>query len=242
MNAALAVIDWIIIGAYLLFALAVGVIFSRSAGRSTDEFFISGRNLPWWLAGPSMVATSFASDTPLIVTRWVREGGLSENWLWWSFAIGGMLSVFLLARLWRRACVVTDVELTELRYSGRPAAVLRGFRAGYLALPINCMTMAWVTVAMIKLLKVIFEIPPVWAVTVCILLATFYSVLSIFRLHEKEATETNDDHTFQVQFYRPACNGKHCATSATCCHEISLRFLPLFLHQWDRVSWTQLHV
>ena len=114
-------LDWIIIATYLVFSLGVGLLLARRAGRSTNEFFISGRHLPWWLAGTSMVATSFASDTPLVITGWVRGGGVSENWIWWSFAIGGMFSVFLLARLWRRAEVVTDVELTELRYSGKPA-------------------------------------------------------------------------------------------------------------------------
>ncbi|MDP6380620.1 MAG: sodium:proline symporter, partial [Phycisphaerae bacterium] len=129
----MAAIDWIIVAAYLVFALGVGIYFARRAGRSTTEFFISGRNLPWWLAGTSMVATSFASDTPLVITGWVRRFGISYNWLWWSFAIGGMFSVFLLSRLWRRARVVTDIELTELRYGGRSAAVLRAFRGAYMA-------------------------------------------------------------------------------------------------------------
>jgi len=174
----LSPLDWIIIGAYLLFALLVGLLLAKRAGSSINEFFISGRNLPWWLAGTSMVATSFASDTPLVITGWVRSGGVSKNWLWWSLAIGGMFSVFLLSRLWRRAEVMTDVELTELRYSGRPAAVLRGFRAAYLAIPVNCITMAWVIVAMIKLSGVLFGMRPVAAVTVCVVIATVYSVLS----------------------------------------------------------------
>jgi len=178
MDNVLSPLDWIVIFGYLAFAFAVGLIFARRAGSSTAEFFISGRNLPWWLAGTSMVATSFASDTPLVITGWVRTGGVSENWLWWSFAVGGMLSVFLLARLWRRAEVMTDVELTEIRYSGRPAAALRAFRAAYLAIPINCITMAWVIVAMKKLMASLFGMDPVVAVGACILLATFYSVLS----------------------------------------------------------------
>ena len=178
MNGLLTPLDWTIIAAYLCFSLAVGILLSKRAGSSTGEFFLSGRNLPWWLAGTSMVATSFASDTPLVVTGWVRTGGISENWLWWSFAVGGMFSVFMLARLWRRAQVTTDVELTELRYSGKSAAVLRGFRAAYLAGPINCIIMAWVILAMVKLLGVVFDISPVTAVTVCILIATTYCVLS----------------------------------------------------------------
>ena len=176
----LAPVDWIVIGAYLAFSLAVGVVLARRAGKSTNEFFISGRNLPWWLAGTSMVATSFASDTPLFVTGIVRAGGVGTNWIWWVYAVGGMLSVFLLARLWRRAKVVTDVELTELRYSGKGAAALRAFRAAYMAGPINCITMAWVILAMIKLMKVLFGIDPFWAVVICTSIAVVYSVLSGF--------------------------------------------------------------
>jgi len=172
------VIDWIIVAAYLAFSLLVGIVLSKRAGSSTGEYFLSGRKLPWWIAGTSMVATSFAADTPLVVSRWVRTGGIAENWIWWSFAASGMFSVFLLSRLWRRAKVVTDVELTELRYSGRSAAILRGFRAVYLAGPINCFTMAWVIAAMIKLLGVLFDIPPIRAVGVCVLIATVYCVLS----------------------------------------------------------------
>ncbi|HUX00644.1 MAG: sodium:solute symporter family protein [Phycisphaerae bacterium] len=178
MSGVLSALDWTVIAAYLVFSLAVGVLFTRRAGRSMAEYFISGRNLPWWIAGTSMVATSFASDTPLVVTGWVRSGGIAENWLWWSFAAGGMLSVFLLARLWRRAEVLTDVELTELRYSGRSAAVLRAFRGVYLAGPINCITLAWVMVAMVKLMQVLFGVHPVVAVAVCAGVATLYAVLS----------------------------------------------------------------
>ena len=171
-------IDWIIIAAYLAFTLLVGILLSKRAGRSTGEYFLSGRKLPWWIAGTSMVATSFAADTPLVVGGWVRTEGISHNWIWWSFAISGMFSVFLLSRLWRRAKVLTDVELTELRYSGGSASFLRGFRAAYMAGPINCFTMAWVIVAMIKLLGVLFNMPPVLAVGVCVLIATIYCVLS----------------------------------------------------------------
>jgi len=178
MNGILHPVDWIIIGSYLAFSLAVGVILSKRAGKSTKEYFISGRNLPWWIAGTSMVATSFAADTPLVITGWVRKGGISENWLWWSFAAGHMLSVFLLSRLWRRAEVVTDVELTELRYSGKSAAVLRGFKAAYLAVPINCIIIAWVMVAMIKITQALFGIPPVQAVAVFVAVTTIYCVIS----------------------------------------------------------------
>jgi len=180
MTSSLLAIDWIVIAGYLAFSLGVGIVLARRAGRSTDDYFISGRHLPWWIAGTSMVATSFAADTPLYVTGLVRKGGIQENWFWWSFAIGGMFSVFLLSRMWRRARVITDVELTELRYSGPSAAALRGFRAAYMAIPINCITMAWVIVAMIKLMQVLFNIKPIWAVVVCCLVAVIYAVLSGF--------------------------------------------------------------
>jgi len=175
-----AAIDWAIVAAYLLLCLLVGVLFTRKAGESVEQYFISGRNLPWWLVGTSMVATSFSSDTPLVVTGWVRRFGISYNWIWWSFAIGGMFSVFLLARLWRRAEVVTDVELTELRYGGKPAAILRGFRGAYLALPVNCITLAWVIVAMVKLMRVVLGLHPVLTVALCLLLTVVYAVLSGF--------------------------------------------------------------
>jgi len=176
----LVAVDWVVIGAFLAASLAIGLVLARRAGRTVTEYFISGRHLPWWLAGTSMVATSFAADTPLVVTGWVRTGGVGRNWLWWSFAIGGMFSVFLLSRLWRRAEVVTDVELTELRYSGLSAAALRVARGAYLALPVNCIAMAWVILAMIKLMGVLLGIPPLWSVAACAALTTAYAVLSGF--------------------------------------------------------------
>jgi len=160
MVAALTALDWSIVVAYMVLMLLIGLWYTRRAGSSTSEYFLSGRNLPWWLAGTSIVATSFSADTPLLVTGWVRDKGIAENWYWWCFLTGGMLSVFLLSRLWRRAEVVTDVELTELRYSGKSAAALRCFKAMYMAIPINCLTLAWVLVAMVKLTTVIFELQP----------------------------------------------------------------------------------
>jgi len=150
----LAAIDWIIIISYFAISLIVGLIFSRRAGKNVEEFFVSGRSLPWWIAGTSMVATTFAADTPLAVTGLVVKKGLAGNWLWWAFAVGGMLTVFLYARLWRRAGVLTDVELIELRYGGKLAAFLRGFRAVYLAIPINALVIAWVNYAMLRVLKI----------------------------------------------------------------------------------------
>ena len=149
----LAPIDWIIIVAYFVIALAVGLYYRERAGSSLDEYFLSGRSLPWWIAGTSMVATSFAADTPLAVTGLVAKYGVAGNWFWWSFALGGMVIVFVYARLWRRAGVMTDVELVELRYGGKPAAFLRGFRSIYIALLVNSIIVGWVTAAMINVLK-----------------------------------------------------------------------------------------
>src|SRR5919199_1433555 len=147
-------IDWLIIAAYFVLSLVIGLYYARRAGRSTEEYFLSDRSMPWWLAGTSMVATTFAADTPLAVTEMVAKNGVAGNWLWWNMLASGMLTVFFFARLWRRARVMTDVEFAEVRYSGNRAAVLRGFRALYLALPINLIILGWVTRAMIKILTV----------------------------------------------------------------------------------------
>jgi solute:Na+ symporter, SSS family len=149
----LTAIDWAVIIGYFAIALGIGLYFRRRAGRSMREFFISGRALPWWLAGTSMVATTFAADTPLAVQGLVAQHGLAGNWFWWAFALGGMITVFLFARLWRRAEVLTDVELVELRYGGRPAAFLRGFRSLYVALLVNSIIIGWVTGAMVTVLR-----------------------------------------------------------------------------------------
>ncbi|MFQ5898923.1 MAG: sodium:solute symporter family protein [Candidatus Methylomirabilia bacterium] len=145
-------LDWAVIVAYFAFSLAVGLVFTRRAGGSADAYFLSDRRIPWWIAGTSMVATTFAADTPLAVTGLTVRHGIAGNWLWWSFVMSGMLTVVFYARLWRRAGVMTDAELTELRYAGRPAAFLRAFRAGYLAIPINCIIIGWVTHAMATIL------------------------------------------------------------------------------------------
>jgi solute:Na+ symporter, SSS family len=150
----LTIIDWAVIAGYFLLNLAIGLYYARRARGSTTEFFLSGRDVPWWLAGTSMVATTFAADTPLVVTGLVARYGIAGNWLWWSMAASGMLTVFVYARLWRRAGVMTDVEFAELRYAGRPAAFLRGFRALYLGIPINCIIIGWVNLAMMKILEV----------------------------------------------------------------------------------------
>src|SRR5947208_16414049 len=151
---AITPIDWAIVAAYFLLSVGIGLYFTKRGGESLNEYFLSGRQVTWWLAGASMVATTFAADTPLVVTGLVSAHGVAGNWLWWNMLMRGMVTVFLFARRWRRAHVMTDVEFAEIRYSGRPAAVLRGFRALYLAIPINLIILGWVTKAMIKILTI----------------------------------------------------------------------------------------
>jgi Na+/proline symporter len=145
-------IDWLIIALYFLFSLLIGLYYYRKASGNTENFFLSGRSLPWWLAGLSMVATTFAADTPLAVTELVGQNGVAGNWLWWNMLIGGMLTVFFFAKLWRRSGILTDVEFIELRYSGKSASFLRGFKALYLGIFMNCIIMGWVNLAMGKIL------------------------------------------------------------------------------------------
>lgn len=171
-------LDWILVTIYFLIALGIGLYFSKRAGSNIIEYFTSGRSLPWWLAGTSMVATTFAADTPLAVTELVANHGIAGNWLWWNMVMSGLLTVFLFARLWRRAEVITDVEFTELRYSGKPAAILRGFRALYLALPINLIILGWVTLAMVKIIELSVGVDKWIAVGICVLVTLVYSVLS----------------------------------------------------------------
>lgn len=165
---------------YLLSVFALGVLFTRRAHEDTNSYFLSSRQLPWWIAGTSMVATSFSCDTPLYVTQLVRSGGVWLNWQWWSFAIGGMLSAFLLSRLWRRAKVVTDVELTELRYGSGVGRVLRVIRAGWMALLINTIGMSWVILAMAKIIGAIWGGEKWTAVLISTTLAVSYSFLAGF--------------------------------------------------------------
>jgi Na+/proline symporter len=177
----LTLADWSVVVLYFLFNVAIGLYYKRRAGRDIKEFFLSGRNVPWWLAGTSMVATTFAADTPLAVTGMVARNGIAGNWLWWTFVASGMLTVFFYARLWRRSGVMTDVEFSEIRYSGRPAAFLRGFRALYLGIPINCIILGWVNLAMVKILELIFNVGKVEALLMVlglIVLTSFISTLS----------------------------------------------------------------
>src|SRR5258706_363002 len=177
----LTINDWLVIAAYFALNLAIGLYYARRARGSTTEFFLSGRDVPWWLAGTSMVATTFAADTPLVVTGMVARYGIAGNWLWWNMAASGMLTVFVYARLWRRAGVMTDVEFAELRYSGRPAAFLRGFRALYLGIPINCIVMGWVNLAMLKILQVTLGLDAaaaLWALLALLIFTAFYTTLA----------------------------------------------------------------
>ncbi len=159
------IFDWFVIAIFLLVSIGIGLYLSRRASRSTSEFFLSGRNLPWYVAGTSMVATTFAADTPLAVTELVAESGISGNWLWWNMLFGGMLTVFFFARLWRRANIMTDAEFVSIRYSGKPARFLRGFRAVYIGIFMNAVVMAWVNLAMVKILEVMFPDLTVFGLT-----------------------------------------------------------------------------
>ena len=162
------VLDWSAIVAYLGITLALGLYFRSRSGRSVDDYFVSGRNVSWWLAGTSMVATTFAADTPLVVTGLVYTQGIAGNWLWWAFLLSGMMTVFLFARLWRRSGLLTDVQFAEMRYSGKPAAFLRGFRAIYLGLLMNCLILGWVTKAMTSIVSVTLGVSDRSALAICI--------------------------------------------------------------------------
>jgi Na+/proline symporter len=171
-------IDWAVIAVYGAVVIAVGLVFARRAGRGTAEFFLSGRKLPWWLLGTSMVATTFSTDTPNLVTDMVRTGGVSQNWLWWAFLITGMCTVFFYAKLWRRSRALTDIGFYELRYSGRPAALLRGFRALYLGVFFNVVIMASVTLAAIKISGVVLGVDKYTTVLVAGTAVALYSATS----------------------------------------------------------------
>jgi solute:Na+ symporter, SSS family len=174
----LQAIDWVVVAVYGLASLVIGIIFTRRASRSLEQYFLSGRKLPWWLLGTSMVATTFSADTPNLVTDMVRNGGVSLNWLWWAFLISGMLTVFFYAKLWRRSGALTDINFYELRYSGAPAAFLRGFRAIYLGVFFNIMIMATVTLAAIKIAGVLLGLDPYVTVVLAALITMVYATTS----------------------------------------------------------------
>ncbi len=163
------ILDWSAIVLYLGITLALGLYFRSRSGKSVDDYFVSGRNVSWWLAGTSMVATTFAADTPLVVTGLVYTQGIAGNWLWWAFLLSGMMTVFLFARLWRRSGLLTDVQFAEMRYSGKPAAFLRGFRAIYLGLLMNCLILGWVTKAMTSIVAVTLGVSDRNALAICVL-------------------------------------------------------------------------
>lgn len=190
----MAPLDWAIIAAYLAFALAVGVVFRRRAGRTMTDYFLSGRKLPWWIVGTSIVATMFAADTPLAVTGLVGNHGVAGNWYIWNFAAAHVFVTFFFARLWRRAGVITDVELVEIRYSGRPARALRGFRAVWEGAVLNAIIMGWVILAMVKIMGVVVDLDAItvrlgisglidgrwFGILVSLVVAVAYTVLSGF--------------------------------------------------------------
>lgn len=177
----LELIDWIIIAAFLLLSLLIGLNYKTEGSTNLASFFLGGRNLPWYIAGMSMVATTFAADTPLAVTELVAKDGISSNWIWWNFLIGGMLTTFFFANLWRRANVLTELELIELRYSGKAAAVLRGFKSIYLGLFMNVLIIGWVNLAMVSIITVFFDVDSsiaFWYMVGILLITMIYSSLS----------------------------------------------------------------
>ena len=177
----LSALDWGVILLYGLVTVAVGLAVAKRAGSGTGEFFLSGRSLPWWALGVSLVATTFSTDTPNLVTDMVRTGGVSQNWSWWAFLITGMCTVFLYARLWRRSEAMTDIGFYELRYSGRPAAFLRGFRALYLGVFFNVMIMASVNLAAMKISGVLLGFDREATLLVCAAVTVLYAASSGLR-------------------------------------------------------------
>lgn len=177
--AELSFLDMAFIGGYLLLTLVIGLYFSSRASRNVGEFFLSGRQLPWWIAGTGMVATTFAADTPLAVAGFVARNGIAGNWVWWTFVSGGMLTVFFFARLWRRANILTDLEFIELRYSGRAATFLRGFKALYFGLFINAVIIGWVNLAMYKIIKIMIPgLNPELTIVTLVIFTAVYSGMS----------------------------------------------------------------
>jgi Na+/proline symporter len=171
-------IDVLVITLYFVFNLGVALYLRKRATQSVSDFFLSGRNVTWWLAGTSMVATTFAADTPLVVTGLVAKNGIAGNWIWWSMVFSGMLTVFFYAKLWRRAGVLTDVEFAEIRYSGKPAVFLRGFRAAYLGLPINLIIMGWVNLAIVKILILVLGVTKIEALLIALAIMAITASIS----------------------------------------------------------------
>ena len=179
----LTALDWTIIAAYMLFALGVGLYYSKRASKNSEEYYLAGRSLPWWVVGTSIVATTFAADTPLAITEMSRAKGIWENWFWWSWLLYGLLAIFLFSRLWRRASILTENELIELRYSGKPAAFLRAFKAGYFSILYNFIVLGWVISGMSAVLTVMLGLSKdqsQWVIIALVVLSVFYCLLSGF--------------------------------------------------------------
>ncbi len=172
--------DLLILGVYVAFAISVGVFMRQRASQTAETFFLAGRKLPWWVVGTSMVATSFAADTPLVITGWVRDSGIWKNWLWWCFAVGGMLTVFLFSRYWRRLGVMTQAEFAELRYGGKEASVLRATLGVFHSFLTNPIILCWVLLAAVKISDVLFDIDKVTALGICCAICLSYSLMSGF--------------------------------------------------------------
>jgi Na+/proline symporter len=177
----LSTLDWAIIAIFLVASLAIGIIVSRQSGKSSADFFLSGRNMPWWLLGVSMVATTFSADTPNLVTDLVRKDGVAGNWVWWAFLLTGMMTVFIYAKLWRRSGILTDLEFYELRYSGKEAAFLRGFRSLYLGVVFNVLIMATVCLAAIKIGGTLLGISPIQTLLIASVVTVAYSAIGGLR-------------------------------------------------------------
>jgi SSS family solute:Na+ symporter len=177
----LSTLDWSIIAGFLVISLLIGIVVSRQSGKSSAEFFLSGRNMPWWLLGVSMVATTFSADTPNLVTDLVRKDGVAGNWVWWAFLLTGMMTVFIYAKLWRRSGILTDLEFYELRYSGKEAAFLRGFRSLYLGVVFNVLIMATVCLAAIKIGGTLLGISPMQTLLISSVITVAYSAIGGFR-------------------------------------------------------------
>ncbi|MGH1435155.1 MAG: sodium:solute symporter family protein [Lewinella sp.] len=173
----LSILDWSFITAFFIVSLVIGIMVSRQSGKSSSDFFLSGRNMPWWLLGVSMVATTFSADTPNLVTDIIRKNGVSGNWEWWAFLITGMMTVFIYAKLWRRSGILTDLEFYELRYSGKEAAFLRGFRALYLGVVFNILIMATVCLAAIKIGSTMLNLSPIQTLLIASVVTVIYSAI-----------------------------------------------------------------
>lgn len=174
-------LDYGIIIAFFSIVLIIGIVVSRQSGKSSSEYFLSGRSMPWWLLGMSMVATTFSTDTPNLVTDLVRQNGVAGNWVWWAFLLTGMLTVFVYAKLWRKSNVATDIEFYELRYGGKPAQFLRGFRAVYLGLFFNILSISAVSLAAIKIGGIMLGLSPIETIGIASLITVVFSAIGGFR-------------------------------------------------------------